>query len=425
MTDKHDVFTSSNLQASRSKVRGPLSGFTIVELASFVAAPYAGMTLAQLGADVIRIDPVGGGPDIDRWPIASSGRSLYWAGLNKGKRSVCINLRSLHGRDLFRRIIAQSSARNGAFLTNLVPGGWLSYEWLSEEIQDLIMCQVLGDNDGSSAVDYTINSALGFPMATGFSDSGPVNNVLPAWDLLAGLQIALALTVSLFAKRNGTSGGHKIEISLADVGLSVVGALGNIAEVTTKGTFRQKDGNFVYGTYGADFATNDGGRVMVVALTKKQWNALCTATGTGEVFSAIERSLGVDLLVEGVRYQNRELISAVLQPWFAARSTSEVSDVLKSNGVLWGPYQNFKQLVESDPRCSLENPLFSMVDEPLIGSYLVPKSPIKVSGVNLGDSLSAPQLGQHSRQIVEELLSFSADESLRLVEGGVLWQNNS
>lgn len=423
MTAKHDVSTESDRKVSASRKNGPLRGLTIVELDSFVAGPYAGMTLAQLGADVIRIDPLGGGPDIDRWPVASSGRSLYWAGLNKGKRSICIDLRSIHGRELVREIIARASERNGAFLTNLVPGGWLSYDWLSEEVQDLIMCQVLGDNDGSAAVDYTINSALGYPMATGFSDSGPINNVLPAWDLLAGLQIALALSTSLLAKRNGDIGGHQIEVSLANVGLSVVGALGNIAEVATQGSFRKKDGNFVYGTYGNDFATKDGGRVMVVALTKKQWGALCSATGTSDVFSAIERSLGIDLLVEGVRYQNRELISAVLQPWFSARNMSEVSEALKSNGVLWGPYQNFKELVDVDPRCSLENPLFSMVDEPLIGSYLVPKSPIKVSGVNVGESYSAPLLGQHSREVVEDLLSLGEQESSRLVQEGVLWQH--
>ncbi|MGE4219278.1 MAG: CoA transferase, partial [Alphaproteobacteria bacterium] len=77
-----------------------IEGMRVVEASAFIAAPFGGMTLAQMGADVIRIDPIGGGLDINRWPVTRDGASLYWAGLNKGKRSVTIDLRSAEGREL-------------------------------------------------------------------------------------------------------------------------------------------------------------------------------------------------------------------------------------------------------------------------------------------------------------------------------------
>lgn len=103
-----------------------LEGLQVVEVASFVAGPLATLSLAQLGAEVIRIDPIGGAADQTRWPLAPSGRSLYWAGLNKTKRSVALNLRSPEGREL---ALALATAA-GIVVTNTVPSSrdWISYQ---------------------------------------------------------------------------------------------------------------------------------------------------------------------------------------------------------------------------------------------------------------------------------------------------------
>src|SRR5260370_13571747 len=108
----------------------PLSGLRVIEVATFVAGPLGGMTLAQLGAEVIRIDPPGGSADYTRWPVAASGTSLYWTGLNKGKRSLCADLRSADGQELITRLIAASGPRDGIVLTN-ADRLWLSYQALS------------------------------------------------------------------------------------------------------------------------------------------------------------------------------------------------------------------------------------------------------------------------------------------------------
>src|ERR1700758_4367326 len=103
---------------------GILAGLRVVEGSAFVAAPLGGMTLAQLGADVIRFDQIGGGLDFQRWPLAADGQSLFWAGLNKGKRSFQVDISSSEGRELVTELIV----RTGILLTNFPARGWLGYE---------------------------------------------------------------------------------------------------------------------------------------------------------------------------------------------------------------------------------------------------------------------------------------------------------
>ena len=97
---------------------GILSGLRVVEGTAFVAAPSGGMTLAQLGADVIRFDPIGGSLDVGRWPLTGEGQSLCWAGLNKGKRSICVNFRDPRGQELLTRLICAPGENSGIFITN-------------------------------------------------------------------------------------------------------------------------------------------------------------------------------------------------------------------------------------------------------------------------------------------------------------------
>lgn len=204
---------------------GILSGLTVVEGSAFVAAPLGGMTLAQLGADVIRFDQIGGGLDYGRWPLAANGDSLFWAGLNKGKRSLEVDIHSERGRELVEACIAAA----GTFLTNFPARGWLSYESLSSQRPDLVMVLLAGNRDGSSEVDYTVNPATGFPWATGPRDyAEPLNSVLPAWDAITG---GLAGTGLLAADRHRmqTGEGQLVRIALSDVAFAMVGHLGRVA----------------------------------------------------------------------------------------------------------------------------------------------------------------------------------------------------
>ena len=257
---------------------GILAGMRIVEASAFVAAPLGGMTLAQLGADVIRCDPIGGGLDEHRWPLSRDGRSLFWAGLNKGKRSLQVDLRSAEGQEIVARLITRPGPENGFFLTNLPQRGALGHDALATRRPDLIMVAMTGNPDGTSEVDYTVNAATGFPGITGpRSSSEPVNSVLPAWDIAMGEMAAIGL-LAADRHRSRTGLGSLVKLSLSDVAFAMTANLGRLAQAEL-GDIAEKDGNYLYGAFGKDFVTADGRRVMVMALTDRQWKALRETTG--------------------------------------------------------------------------------------------------------------------------------------------------
>ena len=217
----------------------------MIEGSAFVAAPLGGMTLAQLGAEVIRFDQIGGGLDYQRWPLAPDGQSLFWAGLNKGKRSIQIDLGSDQGRALATDLIPASGAEGGLFLTNFPMRGWLAYETIAKRRPDLIMVALTGNPDGTSEVDYTVNPATGFPWANGPRNlAEPLNSVLPAWDIALG---TLATVGLLAAERHRrlTGEGQLVRLSLSDVAFAMVGNLGRIAEAQLGGQDQYKEGNYL------------------------------------------------------------------------------------------------------------------------------------------------------------------------------------
>src|SRR3989442_13191029 len=138
---------------------GILSGLRIVEISAFIAAPLGGATLAAMGAEVIRVAPPGGGVDIGRWPL-HRGRSLYWAGLNQGKRSVTIDTRHEPGQEKGARLITAPGEGGGIFLTNLPISGWNSYDAPKKLRGDRIMAVTTGNPEGGQAVAYTVTAAL-------------------------------------------------------------------------------------------------------------------------------------------------------------------------------------------------------------------------------------------------------------------------
>ena len=378
-----------------------LAGLRVVELSAFVAAPLGGATLAALGADVIRVDPPGGGIDIDRWPL-HRGRSLYWAGLNQGKRSVTIDTRTEMGQRQVAGLIAAPGDGGGIVLTNLPAKGWSSYEELSKLRRDLIMVVITGDRDGGTAVDYTVNAALGFPWLTGPEDhDGPVNHVLPAWDGMTGFLAALAiLTAERHRRLHGE--GQLVKLSLSDVGLAVAGHLGLIGEAMLEAQPRGRFGNDVYGSFGRDFGTRDGRRVMVLALTPRHWTSLGEATGLARDFAALEARVGADFRKEADRWVHRAALCEMLAAWMDVRDLAEVGEAFERHGVMWGPYQTFKQLVTEDPRASTANPMFAEVVHPGLGALLTAGSPLRFSAAAPVPPRPAPALGEHTDEVLRE-----------------------
>jgi 2-methylfumaryl-CoA isomerase len=245
-----------------------------------------------------------------------------------------------------------------------------------------------------------------------------VNHLLPAWDAITGNMAAAGLLAAERHRRR-TGEGQLVKIALKDVALAMLGNLGKIAEVAINDADRPKDGNYLYGAFGRDFETLDGKRLMVVALTGAQWKSLREATGLGGELDALGQRLGLDLSREGNRFRARREITRVLDPWFRSRMLAEIRKVFDATRVCWAPYRTIREVVEKDPDCSLENPMFAMVEQPGIGAYLMPGSPIQFGAVPQPDPAPAPLLGEHTDEILLDILGLSEADVGKLHDEGI------
>ena len=396
-----------------------LRGLRVIECASFIAAPTCSLHLQQMGAQVIRIDPIGGGPDSHRWPLSSGGSSLYWEGLNKGKLSIAVDFASPEGRALVAQLVCSPGAGGGLFVTNFPADGFLSHERLRQGRSDLITTRVMGWADGTPAVDYTINAAIGVPYMTGPSgtDHEPVNHVLPAWDLLAGAYAAFA-TLAAERHRQATGQGQEVRVPLSDMAMASLGHLGQIAEVQD-GVDRPKMGNNLFGAFGRDFKTADGKRLMVVAITPRQWTGLVASLELNQAVAGVESALGVSFARdEGLRFLHRDVLTPLIEAAVGRRNAGSLAEVFEANGVCWGPYHTLKEAVAEEPRLVSANPLFSAVAHPSGLTYPTPGAAATLSQSERSSPVRAPCLGEHTAQVLSDILGLSVTQIGQLHDAG-------
>ncbi len=392
-----------------------LSGLSVIEASSFVASPSAGLYLAQMGAEVIRVDQIGGGPDFRRWPVTQANDSLYWENLNRAKKSVALDLGSGEGRELLAELVRVT----GQFVTNFPAEGFLSHAKLAEGRTDLVTVRVMGWADGSPALDYTVNNAVGYPMMTGAGPE-PVNHVLPAWDLLTGAYAAFAMLAAI--RQRDTSGeGCEVRIPLSDVAIGTVANLGGLAEVLHSGANRPRLGNAVYGLFGRDFVTRDGVRTMIVVVTHRQWAQLLAALGIEAAIAAIETARGVSFAKDdGLRFEHRDALFPLFEAAIGSRDHADLATALDAAGIVHSAYRTMLDAA-NDPRLVGNNPMFTPFDAnpsgfayPAAGPFgTIPQQP-------RGIPQAAPRNGEHSEQILAERLGLSSGAIARLIDSGTI-----
>ena len=391
-----------------------LKGLTVIEASSFVASPTCGLYCAQMGAEVIRVDPIGGGPDFHRWPVTEAGDSLYWENLNRAKRSVALDLGRPEGRELLQALVRAT----GQFVTNFPAGGFLAHDTLAAGRPDLITVRVMGWPDGSPALDYTVNNAVGYPMLTGAGPE-PVNHVLPAWDLLTGAYAAFALLAAL-RRRDATGEGGEVRLPLSDVAIGTVANLGSLAEVITTGADRPRLGNTVFGLFGRDFLTRDGVRAMIVVVTHRQWANLIAVLGLGEAIARIEAERGVSFAHDdGLRYTHRDALFPLFEAAIGARAHAELAAAFDAAGIVHSAYRTMHEAVH-DPALVAENPIFGTSPNPSGATYPAAGAFATLPGTPREAPRPAPRNGQHSESVLSERLGLSSGEIARLIDSGIV-----
>jgi 2-methylfumaryl-CoA isomerase len=290
----------------------------------------------------------------------------------------------------------------------------MSYAALSARRPDLVMLRLTGTHDGGSAIDYTVNAAAGFPVATG-DDERPVNHVLPAWDIAAGLYLSTGL-LAAERRRARTGAGGEVTLALSDVAYATAaqprlrrrragerrGAPAARQLALRRLRARLRDGRRAAGDVGRD--------LQPAVARDRQGHGPWREARPGRRADGCRHGGGRRPLcgTGGDRRGPR--------PLFAARSLAEVRAAFDGAGVLWGPYQDFGQMVREDPRCSVANPLFAEIDQPGVGRVLAPGSPLQPAL----PPRPAPRLGADTGAVLAEVLGLSPARIAAYREAGIL-----
>ncbi len=401
-----------------------LSGLSIIEVSSFVASPTAGLYCAQMGAEVIRVDQIGGGLDYDRYMLTAEGRSLSWENLNRAKKSVALDLRAPRGREL----VVELARKTGQLITNVPEQSFLSHARVAEGRSDMITVRIMGWGDGRQAMDFTVNAASGYPLMTGPSDlapdaSGappPVNQVLPAWDFITGAYAAFALLAALRHRETAGEGGE-VRIPLGDVAIGTLANSGAMAEMLYRGGDRERLGNAIWGAFGRDFLARDGVRFMVAALTAKQWTALVAAFDVAVGIAALEAQTGVSFATSDAnRFTHRAELFALCQRAAGDQEYAVLAQRLTASGATFERYRTAYQAAR-DPDLVGDNPLFGPATANPSGfAYPAPGPFANLPGQNRAAPQPAPYLGEHSEEVLADRLGLSAGQIGALVDAGVV-----
>ena len=398
-----------------------LANLSIVEVSSFVASPTAGLYCAQMGAEVIRVDQIGGGLDYDRYMQTAEGRSLAWENLNRAKKSVALDLRSGEGREL----CVELARATGQLITNLPEKSFLGHAAVAEGRPDLVSVRIMGWHDGRQAMDFTVNAASGYPLMTGPAEwdmetAPPVNQVLPAWDFITGAYCAFALMAALH-HRAATGEGSEVRVPLGDVALGTVANSGAMAEMLYRGADRERLGNAIWGALGRDFASRDGKRFMVAVLTAKQWTAMVEALDVAAPIAALETDVGVSFAhSDRNRFEHREALFAIVQEAAGCEDYAVLARRLAAAGATFERYRTMHEAA-NDPVLVADNPLFGPSPANPSGfDYPAARSFANLPGRAAGAPAPAPYLGQHSEEVLAGRLGLPSGAIAALVDRGVV-----
>lgn len=374
----------------------PLSGVKIVEFCQVAAGPFCGMLLADMGADVIKVEPLEGDM-LRQWPPISNGFSENFASLNRNKRSVALDLKSPAGRDAARRLILSADG----VIENNRPGVMdrlgLGYASLKAEKPKLIYCSIsaygqTGPRAAEGGFDVTVQGMSGIMSVTGEPGGAPVKAGVPVSDFSAGLYAAFSFASLVAQVRAGGEGAH-IDVSMLGASLAI-GAL-QTSEYFGTGRDPVKLGsahprNAPYQAYPAS-----DGYFVVAAGNNKLWHGVCDVIGRPDL-AADER-----FATTADRARNQVLLADLLKPEFARFTVAEILAKLAGAGVPCGPINSYSQAL-ADPQVEHMG-WIKPIELPGGTRTRTFASPVRIGEIDPPIRRNPPGLGEHTAAVLAEL----------------------
>lgn len=391
-----------------------LEGVKVIDMGQVIAAPFAASILAEMGADVIKVEMPGKGDNSRASLPMKDGVSTYFIAFNCGKRGITLNLKSEKGKEVLRRLIKDADV----IIENFRPGVFaklgFSYEELKAINPRIIYAAVSGfGQDGPYATragyDPVAQAMSGIMSVTGVPGGQPVRCGASFADVMAAQNTVLGILAAMH-HREKTGMGQMIDVSLADCCIT---ALASINEVyLTNGTVPQRLGNTYAATApGNNYPTSDG-QVILLAGNETQWQKLCHILGRPEW---IEDPRFID---NKSRVSHKSELDEAIRKESIRFTTQELMDRMLAEGLAAGPINNIDQVVE-DEHFNKVRGMYPEVNHPQIGKIRVTNQPVKMSETCPWVRGPAPVLGQHTDEVLADI-GYSAEEiSAMRAEGAI------
>ncbi|HXR37190.1 MAG TPA: CoA transferase [Candidatus Binataceae bacterium] len=399
---------------ARTDLTGPLAGVKVLEATTTWAGPMCGCLLADLGADVIKVEPTGG--DVSRFlppflPGTDPPLSFMHASVNRNKRSLALDLRHPEGREIFLRLGSEVDVIVENFRAGKLDRRGLGYEGVKRVNPDIIYVSISGFGQfGAYAhragYDVLAQAFSGFLSLSGTPEGEPVKPPTFLSDDLGGLHGALA-AVAAIRHRDRTGEGQHIDIGLLDALLFQ--SNGNLALAAMDVELPRTGNQFVFNAPGNLYRCRDG-YVMLVVLVDHHWKLLAPVIGHPELAEH------PDYATNNARIAHRAELNQLLSEWFAARSVAEATDLLEDHGLAFAPVRSYAQSAH-DPHV-IERDLLQTTEHD--GTALLHVGPAaKMSRTPLKVRNAAPALGEHTDEILEGL-GIDADARRKLRDAKVI-----
>jgi formyl-CoA transferase len=396
------------------KVKQPLSGVRVLDLTRVLAGPFCSMILADMGAEVIKIEEPGKGDDTRSWPPFVAGEATYFMSVNRNKKSVTLNLKAPAARKILTDLVKMSDV----VLENFRPGTMeklgLGYAALSTLNKKLVYCAVSGFGEsgpegGRAGYDLVVQAESGLMDITGFPDGPPVKMGTSIADLVAGMSAAHGVTLALLA-RTKTKRGQKVEIGMLDAMAALLTYQAGIYWGTGRQPMRRGNEHPSIVPYEV-FKAADAYLTLGVA-NNSLWERCCTAMERPDLVKDPR------FATESARVENRAALVPLLNEILGTRSADEWMKRLEAAGVPAGRIRTVPEVCESEHLKA--RGMIQALEHPKAGRITVMGVPIKLHGTPGEVKTPPPTLGQHTDQVLKSLLKLKPAQVAKLhAEGAV------